>query len=53
MSNIAIMRAWFPDAEMEIVDGATASSFNNDKQAAALTVAQSLFCNVVPTVYKG
>lgn len=52
MSNIAIMRAWFPDAEMEIVDGATASSFNNEKQAAALTVAQSLFCNVVPTVYK-
>ena len=53
MSNIAIMRAWFPDAEMEIVDGATASSFNNEKQDAALKVAQSLFCNVFRTVYKG
>lgn len=58
ISQVAIERAWFPDAKMEIVDGATAAlcitrEGEQVKQAAALEVAKSLFCDVVPTVYDG
>ena len=53
LSNVAICRAWFPDAEIEVVDGATASSFDNAKQLAALEMCRSMLCNVVQTVYGG
>ena len=51
LSNIAICRAWFPDATIEVVDGATASSFDNSKQPAALEMCKSMLCNAEETVY--
>lgn len=50
LSNVAICRAWFPDARIEVVDGATAASFDNAKQEAALEMCRSMLCDVVETV---
>lgn len=58
MSAAVIQRAWFPMADIEFVDGASAPSGLTpeeveDNQKAALTIAASMLCKVVPTVYKG
>lgn len=58
MSAAVIQRAWFPMADIEFVDGASAPSGLTpeeveDNQKAALTIATSMLCKVVPTVYKG
>lgn len=47
LSNLAVIRAWFPDAEIEVVADASASSFNNERQNAALLMAESMLCKVV------
>ena len=58
-SNWAIDRAWFPDARIEVVDGATAACYinaeqNKQSQEAALTLARAMLCDVVrPVFYKG
>lgn len=46
-SAFAIQRAWFPNAIIEVSEKATAASFNNKNQAAALDIARSMLCDVV------
>lgn len=56
MSAFVILRAWFPMAEMEMVDGACAASFedkNTKTRDAAYVIVNSLLGKVVPTIYKG
>lgn len=52
LSNVAICRTWFPDAVIEVVEGATAASFDDANQKAALDMCRSMLCDVVPTVYE-
>ena len=52
LANIAICRTWFPDAVIEVVEGATAASFDDANQTAALDMCRSMLCDVVPTVYE-
>lgn len=55
LSAFVILRAWFPMAEMEMVDGACAASFE-DKDTktrdAAYVIVNSMLGKVVPTIYK-
>ena len=56
LSQLVIFRAWFPNADIEIVDGACAASFEDESpktRDAAFVIANSMLCKVVPTVYKG
>lgn len=56
MSQLVIFRAWFPNADIELVDGASAASFEDDSpktRDASFVIANSMLCKVVPTVYKG
>lgn len=46
-SAYAILRAWFPNATIQVVEKATAASFNNKYQAAALDIARCMLCDVV------
>lgn len=46
-SAYAILRAWFPNAVIQVVEKATAASFDNEHQAAALEIARSMLCEVV------
>lgn len=55
---LAGLRAWFPDARIELVDGACAASGLTKEeraknQEAAFIIARSMLCEVVPTIYKG
>lgn len=46
-SAYAMLRAWFPNATIQVVANASAASFNNKNQAAALDIARSMLCDVV------
>lgn len=46
-SAYTILRAWFPNAIIQVVEKATAASFNNEHQAAALEIARCMLCDVV------
>lgn len=52
LSNLVVLRTWFPDAEIELVEGACAASFPH-KQEPAFEMAKSMLCNPVKTVYGG
>ena len=46
-SAFTMQRAWFPNAIIEVAEKATAASFNNKYQAAALDIARCMLCDVV------
>lgn len=46
-SAYAMLRAWFPNATIQVVANASAASFNNKYQAAALDIARCMLCDVV------
>lgn len=46
-SAFTMQRAWFPRAIIQVAEKATAASFNNEHQAAALEIARSMLCDVV------
>ena len=46
-SAYAMLRAWFPNATIQVVAKASAASFNNEHQAAALEIARCMLCDVV------
>lgn len=46
-SAYTILRAWFPNATIQVVAKASAASFNNQHQAAALEIARCMLCDVV------
>lgn len=52
IANVAICRTLFPDAVIEIAEGATAASFDDANQKSAFDVCRSLLCDVIPTVYE-
>lgn len=46
-SAFTMQRAWFPNAIIQVAEKATAASFNNKYQAAALDIARCMLCDVV------